>query len=155
MKFSHFMVLGALALGFMGGCTGTYPTDLGAVNGQLKSCPGSPNCVNSQADATDKTHFIPPLIYTGTTEKAYATLVSTVQAMAGSRIMEKKERYLRVTFTTALMGFVDDVEFYFSEHPVIHVRSAARKGYSDLGVNRKRMETIRSSLEQKLKQANP
>lgn len=154
MGFGHFMVLGALALGLFWGCTGRYPTDLGTDNGQLKSCPGSPNCVNSQADAADKTHFIPPLAYTGATEKAYSTLVSTVQAMAGSKITEKKERYLRVTFTTNLMGFVDDVEFYFPEQSVIHVRSASRKGYSDLGVNRKRMETIRSRFEQILKQAN-
>lgn len=154
MKFSHFMILGSAALGLFWGCAGRYPTDLGAAKGQLKPCPGSPNCVNSQADATDKAHFIPPLDYTGTTERAYSTLVLTVQTMAGSRITEKKERYLRVTFTTTLMGFVDDVEFYFPEQPVIQVRSASRKGYSDLGVNRKRVETIRSRFKQFLKQAN-
>ncbi len=155
MRFIYFMVLGAVALGAFWGCAGTCPADLGADHGQLKACPGSPNCVNSQAGVADKTHFISPLTYTGAPENAYDTLVSVVQAMAGSNITQKKKDYLRATFTTALMGFVDDVEFYFPEQPVIHVRSASRKGYSDFGVNRKRIETIRSRFERLLKQPVP
>ncbi|MEP0959532.1 DUF1499 domain-containing protein [Microcoleus sp. FACHB-1515] len=47
------------------------------------------------------------------------------------------------------MGFVDDVEFYLDEAAgVIYVRSASRLGQSDLGVNRKRVETIRSQFTQ-------
>ena len=45
------------------------------------------------------------------------------------------------------MGFVDDVEFYFPNESIIHVRSASRMGYSDLGVNRKRIETIRQRFD--------
>jgi len=41
------------------------------------------------------------------------------------------------------MGFVDDLEFYFSKENVIQVRSASRLGYSDFGVNRKRVEKLR------------
>lgn len=49
---------------------------------------------------------------------------------------------------TTAMGFVDDVEFYLDEDTkVIHVRSASRLGQSDLGVNRKRIETIRTEFE--------
>ncbi|MBN2243722.1 MAG: DUF1499 domain-containing protein [Acidobacteria bacterium] len=47
-------------------------------------------------------------------------------------------------YTSRLFRFVDDVEFYLDdERKVIDFRSASRTGYSDLGVNRKRMETIR------------
>lgn len=147
MGFKYFLVTGALALGTFLGCAGSYPTDLGVNNGRLKSCPGSPNCVNSQADIVDKTHSIAPIDYTGTVERAYDTVVSIVQTFENSAITEKNENYLRVTFTSPLMGFVDDVEFYFSEESVIHLRSAARKGYSDFGVNRRRIETIRSLFE--------
>jgi uncharacterized protein (DUF1499 family) len=47
------------------------------------------------------------------------------------------------------MGFVDDVEFFLDEGAnVIHVRSASRLGQSDLGVNRKRVETIRAKFNE-------
>jgi uncharacterized protein (DUF1499 family) len=46
-----------------------------------------------------------------------------------------------------IFRFVDDVEFYIDERAnLIHFRSASRLGYSDMGVNRKRMETIRASF---------
>jgi uncharacterized protein (DUF1499 family) len=45
------------------------------------------------------------------------------------------------------MGFVDDVEFYLAPSTSdIQVRSASRLGQSDLGVNRQRIEAIRSQL---------
>jgi uncharacterized protein (DUF1499 family) len=54
-----------------------------------------------------------------------------------------------VEFRTSL-GFVDDVEFYVDgSQKVIHLRSASRVGYWDLGVNRKRMESIRTEFERK------
>ena len=45
------------------------------------------------------------------------------------------------------MGYVDDVEFYLNaDKGIIEVRSASRLGQSDLGVNRDRIETIRSKF---------
>jgi len=45
------------------------------------------------------------------------------------------------------MGFVDDVEFMADPAAgLVHVRSASRLGLSDLGVNRDRIETLRSAL---------
>jgi uncharacterized protein (DUF1499 family) len=47
------------------------------------------------------------------------------------------------------MGFVDDVEFLIDDSAkLINVRSASRLGQSDLGVNRKRIETIRAKLDE-------
>ena len=58
-----------------------------------------------------------------------------------------KPDYLYAEYSSALFGFVDDVEFYFPpETHIIHVRSASRLGHSDLGVNRKRIEAIRARL---------
>ncbi len=55
-----------------------------------------------------------------------------------------REDYLHVEFTSLIFRFKDDTEFYLSiEDAKIHFRSASRLGYSDLGANRKRMETIR------------
>jgi len=58
-------------------------------------------------------------------------------------IVTENDTYLHVECKSAMMGFVDDVEFYFPQEKVIHVRSASRLGYSDLGVNRKRVEQLR------------
>jgi uncharacterized protein (DUF1499 family) len=54
---------------------------------------------------------------------------------------------LYVEVSSQLMRFVDDVEFYLDDQAQkIQVRSAARLGESDLGVNRQRMEEFRTKL---------
>jgi uncharacterized protein (DUF1499 family) len=64
--------------------------------------------------------------------------------MKRANIVTEQEHYIHAEFTSAIFRFVDDAEFYIDDaQKVIHVRSAARLGYSDFGVNRKRMETIR------------
>ena len=50
--------------------------------------------------------------------------------------------YLYAEFRSRLLGFVDDVEFFF-DGVVVHVRSASRLGRRDFGVNRARVEEIR------------
>ena len=46
------------------------------------------------------------------------------------------------------MRFVDDVELYYDEKAgLIHVRSASRLGRRDFGVNRKRVEALRSHIQ--------
>lgn len=143
MNLKSLILMGTLAFGAFWGCAGTSPNDLGVTSGQFKPCPDSPNCVNSQTTMEDEAHFIPPLTYKGQTQDAFNAILSAVQSMDGSRIVTKEQEYLRVEFTSSLMGFVDDVEFYFPKESIIHVRSASRKGYSDFGVNRKRIEQIR------------
>ena len=56
--------------------------------------------------------------------------------------------YIRAEFRSRIFQFVDDVEFLFeNQGNVIHVKSASRTGYSDFGVNRKRVEKIRAAFE--------
>ena len=129
--------------------SGTRPDNLGVNNGKLAACPNSPNCVSSQSPSSDETHFIQPLKYTSTPEKALADLKATIESEDRTKIIEESPDYLYAEFKSALMGFVDDVEFYLdSSSNTIHVRSASRLGQSDLGVNRKRIETIRTNLIQ-------
>lgn len=124
---------------------GKRPENLGVRDGKLASCPNSPNCVSSQS--LDDLHKIAPLTYNSTPEKALADLKSVIQSLPKTKIISESSDYLYAEFTSALMGFVDDVEFYFDPGGnIIHVRSASRLGQSDLGVNRKRIETIRTKL---------
>jgi len=126
----------------MGLFSGKRPDDLGIKNGRLKPPPGSPNAVSSQAQ--DASHAIAPLSYSGPPARAMDALVNIVKSTPRARIIAQTNDYLYAEYQSALMGFVDDVEFWFeSNAKVIQVRSASRLGYSDFGVNRARVEDIR------------
>jgi uncharacterized protein (DUF1499 family) len=126
--------------------SGTRPPNLGIQNGKLADCPSTPNCVNSQT--ADATHAIAPLRYSSSPQQAFATLKQTIQAQPKTKIVAETENYLYAEFTSSLMGFVDDVEFYLDKPAgMIQVRSSSRLGESDLGVNRQRVESIRAALQ--------
>jgi uncharacterized protein (DUF1499 family) len=132
-----FMTIGLLG---MIGCAGERPQNLGAKDGMLTSCPSSPNCISSQA--ADEGHQIAPLVFTGGAENALARLKQVLGRRSDTTIIAEQSGYLRVEFRTTL--FVDDGEFLLDQaRGIIHVRSASRLGYSDLGKNRSRMEEIR------------
>jgi uncharacterized protein (DUF1499 family) len=70
-----------------------------------------------------------------------AKLKGAIESLGKTKIITATDNYLYAEFTSALMGFVDDVEFLVDDQAkVIHVRSASRLGESDFGVNRKRIE---------------
>ena len=63
--------------------------------------------------------------------------------------MTETPDYLHAECTSLLFRFVDDVEFLVAgDEKLIHIRSAARVGRSDLGVNRDRVEKIRQAFRQ-------
>jgi uncharacterized protein (DUF1499 family) len=125
------------------GCSACRPLNLGITDGRLSPCPDSPNCVSSQS--SDKRHFIEPVRYEGTEQRAMGRLITVVQGMKRCRIITIDDHYIHAEFTSAFFRFVDDVEFYVdSEAKIIHMRSASRIGYSDFGVNRQRIEKVRS-----------
>ena len=127
------------------GCTGKQSGKLGVSDGHLAPCPKSPNCVSSQA--TDKEHRIDPLKYAGSRKKAKDNLIQIIRSMKRTKIVTEKENYIHAEFRSAIWRFVDDVEFYLvDDGETIHVRSASRIGSSDMGVNRKRVESIREKF---------
>jgi uncharacterized protein (DUF1499 family) len=123
-------------------CSTNQTIETGTTNDRLSPCPKSPNCVSSLSE--DKSHYVEPLTYTATLEEAREKLISIINSMKRSEIVTAEINYIHATFTSALFRFVDDVEFSFDDQKkVIDVRSASRTGYSDFGVNRKRVEEIR------------
>ena len=140
MKKGRFYIM-LVMVTMIAGCAGNVTT-LGVDNGRLIPCPDSPNCVNSQAAAGDK-HFIPAIEYKCTRAQARQRLLEIIRDTGRTRVITSADDYIRAEYTSRIFRFVDDVEFYFPPEPVIHVRSASRLGYSDLGANRKRIERIR------------
>lgn len=110
---------------------------------RLKTCPRSPNCVCS--DAQTKTHQIAPL-KTPDLDAAWSALLQHLMERSEMTVMDEQPDYIRAEARTALLRFVDDVEFEKRPPDAIAVRSASRVGYSDLGANRKRVERIRATL---------
>ena len=125
--------------------------ELGLVDDALRPCPDSPNCVSSLA--TDDGHRVEP-IWRGddASDEAWMRLESAVRGRAGTKVVMRRPDYLWAEFSTSILGFVDDVEFHLDRGKgVIHVRSASRVGHSDLGANRKRVESLRAELEAALR----
>jgi uncharacterized protein (DUF1499 family) len=123
-------------------CSTNQTIKTGVPSDRLSPCPKSPNCVSSLSE--DKSHQVDPLTYSATLEEAREKLISVIKSMKRSEIVTAENNYIHATFTSFLFRFVDDVEFSFDdETKVINVRSASRTGYSDLGVNRRRVEEIR------------
>jgi uncharacterized protein (DUF1499 family) len=127
--------------------SGKKPANLGAKNGKLAPVVNKPNNVSSQADINDRAHYVAPFKFTGDAAAAFQKLVKLVQKQPRARVITQDGEYLHAEFSSVLMGFVDDVEFLLApEQMVIDVRSAARLGSSDFGVNRNRVESLREQF---------
>ena len=71
-------------------------------------------------------------------------------------LKDEGANYLRFECESWLFRFVDDFEVFFDEKGrLIHVRSSARTGYWDLGVNRNRTELVRQLLPVEMKVGEP
>jgi uncharacterized protein (DUF1499 family) len=112
----------------------------------LAPCPVSPNCVATEA--SDAAHLVAPLRFTGDPAAAKRRLLEVLAALPRTRLVADSGDYLHFECTSALFRFVDDVEFLVRpESGTIEFRSASRIGWSDLGVNRRRMEEIRTAFD--------
>jgi len=135
-----------------GAFAGRMPEGLGVHDGKLKAPARTPNSLSSQADLWPDAPLkeyarIAPLPLQGDAKGSMARVASVVEALPGTRIVEQRDDYLYAQFTSALMRFVDDVEFWVDPSAgVVQVRSASRVGRKDFGVNRARIETIRARL---------
>lgn len=136
------IIIEFLLINVLFGCEGVRPTNLGVKDGKLTPCPDKPNCVSSQS--INHSNKITPLTYSSTAKDAIADLKNIVGTMKNVSIIEESPTYLRYEFTSRFFRFIDDVEFFLDDNEkIIHLRSSSRIGYSDLGVNRRRMERIR------------
>src|SRR5712664_1994505 len=146
------LIVLAVAAGQLGFLKGTPPTDLGVRDGKLKPPSMTENSVTSQAalypDHPQRKYAdIAPLPLKGDGPATLARIKAVVEGMDGAKVVKSEPDYLYAQFTTKLMKFVDDVEFWFDPAAnAIQVRSASRVGRGDMGVNRKRIEAVRSAL---------
>ena len=139
----HLLAIGIFTMPLFS-CSGTRP-NLGIRDGRLAACPGSPNCVSS--DAADNAHAVAPFQLTSSPQEGWRALRIVIDGLPRATIISSLDDYLHVECTSAVFGFVDDLELHLRpSEKLIAVRSASRLGRSDFGVNRKRVEQLRSLL---------
>jgi uncharacterized protein (DUF1499 family) len=137
-------VVVALALPACGSLLSRTPGPVGVTGGRLLDCPPTPNCVCSQADASDGRHAVAPLPFEGDPTAAFERLLALAVEEDGAELVARRGGWAHLVYRTRLMRFADDVEFLLERGAgVIHVRSASRVGRSDLGANRARVESLR------------
>lgn len=121
------------------------PSDSSYLEGRLAPCPDKPNCVSTQALTRDQ--LIVPFTYSKPLPEAKEALRAVLGKMPRADLRKEDGVYFHFEFQTAVMRFVDDVEFLFDEQTkTLQFRSGSRVGYSDWNVNRKRMEDIRNQM---------
>ena len=153
LTFVALTLLAVLA-GQLGFLRGAAPDNLGVRDGRLKPPSKTPNSVSSQAglwpDHPQQAYAsIAPLALRGDGAATLARIRTVVQSMPGAVVVSSGDDYLYAQFTTRLMKYTDDVEFWFDAATgVVQVRSASRIGEGDLGTNRKRIEALRAALAQ-------
>ncbi|MFH1980320.1 MAG: DUF1499 domain-containing protein [Pseudomonadota bacterium] len=126
------------------GCTVSAP-ELARVRPQsLAGCPARPNCVSSAADSTGQR--IAPLQLKGNGDSAWDAVVREVRALPRTQVDLSDDRYLHATCSSFLFRFIDDLELLRHDDGSVSIRSAARTGYSDFGVNRRRVATLEKTL---------
>ena len=110
----------------------------GLRDGKLSEPDDKPNNVCSEAGAQPE-RAVAPL------KGTFAQVAETIEATGGT-ITAKSDDYLSATYMSRIFKFVDDVEIRRDGNQT-QIRSASRVGYSDNGVNRKRVEMIRAQLQ--------
>jgi len=113
---------------------GPIPADLGLHQGHLAPCPTPAHCAREDWVVADPA-------------AALERLLPAVLALDGVELVETGEGYLHATATSRLFGFVDDLELHATPGAgLIEARSVSRLGDSDLGVNARRLATLRQAL---------
>jgi uncharacterized protein (DUF1499 family) len=143
MKFGGFFLF------FLVSCTSGPNGEIGLVNGELHSCPSTPNAVSSMVDPGNDTHYIAPLMYKGSREDAHNSLKNILLNYRKEevKIVTVTEEYIYAEFTSKFLKITNDLEIYFpTDKHYVHIRSLSRVGFQDFGRNRERVEDIRTLL---------
>ena len=80
-------------------------------------------------------------------EQPYTEIKEIIENSPRSVIVELDGDYLHAEVTSKWMKYVDDLEVSFvPESSKLQIRSESRVGESDLGVNQKRVDSLKSKL---------
>ena len=111
-----------------------FPTSSFASHIELKPCVQVAHCVQEEWDVSN---VVSP----------FDQIKSIIENTPRTEIVELNEDYLHAEATTKWMKYVDDLEVsYVPNLNKLLIRSESRVGESDLGVNQKRVNLIKSKM---------
>lgn len=119
----------------------THSKAKGVIEGSLAKCSARPNCYcinysyGDTAADTEKLH--------DTASQHWKVLLEAVECFPRSTIVTAEDHYIHCESRSFYFGFIDDIELLHNEQDSrICFRSESRVGYSDLGVNKRRIEKL-------------
>ncbi len=124
-----------------GGCSSSDSLPSAHADNPLPECPDSPNC-----ERTSTTSPVPA-------ERLYAGAKTALDALGPVRLQAQPDSMRASAVYRVALLFKDDVAIAVdstSDGSFLHIRSASRTGYSDLGVNRRRVQRLLSRVEDAL-----
>ena len=116
-----------------------YPIKLNAsglvnINDNLSDCKLITNC-NFQTWKVDDS------------EKAFIELIEILDNTPRLEIINKEKNYIHAIATSRIMKFIDDIEIKnLNQDNIFQIKSSSRLGFYDLGVNKRRVQTLRFRL---------
>ena len=112
---------------------GPIPADLGIHAGSLSPCRSSAHCSSASWASSSP-------------DDDFARLAAAVADSPRTVVVEQSEGYLHAECSSALFGFVDDLELLVV-NTGIQARSISRIGDSDLGVNSGRLAQLERLIQ--------
>ena len=80
-------------------------------------------------------------------DKSFKELIDILKNTPRTRIINVQEDYLHALSTSRVMQYVDDIEIKkIEKENILKVKSKSRKGFYDLGVNKRRIDTLHFRL---------
>ncbi|MCH8557422.1 MAG: DUF1499 domain-containing protein [Balneolia bacterium] len=109
----------------------------------LEECPDSPNCQRSSQE------------FKVSPERTLEAVLNVLEKMNAESVEQTGEFEVHAVFRIRIFGFRDDVHLALTPHEdgdtLVHIRSASRTGYSDLGVNGRRVNRFYRMLADELR----
>ena len=126
MKIHFFAIL--ICLSFL------FPSSSFASHLELKPCIEISHCVREEWNVNN-------------IEKPFEEIEKFIENTPRTKIVEIDGEYLHAEATSKWMKYVDDLEVsYLPESNILLIRSESRVGESDLGVNQRRVDLLKSKM---------
>ena len=134
LLFKFFIFLIVIFLSIFINNQYTFAIDYINDNNFLSACSNPNNCVFESWKVSNL-------------DKSFKELIEILKNTPRVKIININDDYLHALATSRIMKFIDDIEIRKSEkNNILEVKSKSRTGFYDLGVNKRRINTLHFRL---------
>ncbi len=148
MEKTYVALIGYLMLlAIFFGCSGSRGERNTSASSGVLDCPDTPNCVSSLAK--NPKYRVEPFVLKNDPQTSWYMIQKSIGSLPRTTIVTQNDTDIHAECRSMIFRFVDDLMLRLSpSQGIVHIRSASRTGYSDFGVNRRRVENLRKILRQ-------